>query len=89
MRFCFHDENTETDHWIEGLTCSEAEWREAVTEGMANALEERFGIHDVSYDNSDTFVGFTSYEVDEIEIPSLMQAWREEYIRRGWLEELT
>lgn len=50
---------------------------------MAYDIELKYGVHDISY--KDSYVGFTSYEIEESNFHNLILDWEIEYIKRGWL----
>lgn len=47
-------------------------------------LEDDYGIHDVSFDPTDSFYGFTTYEVELDLIEELINQWKEFFIEKGF-----
>ena len=83
--FRFHDEEQEKSHYLElsGLEVGEQEmdnlFYSVIRPEMENRnLEERYGVHDVSFNGvADTIWGFTTYEVEYDKWFELMQEWRQ------------
>lgn len=94
--FRFHDEELEKSHYLELLGPQElldlpAEdvddlfYNVLQPEMERRDLESKFGIHDVSFGNETlTFWGFTTYEVDSKMWPDLMMEWRAIWTQAGF-----
>jgi hypothetical protein len=86
--FRFYDEEQEKSHYLELVGPQEKLdmpvedldelFYSIIQPEMENrSLEEKYGIHDVSYGtNTLTLWGFTTYEVDSKMWPDLMMEWR-------------
>lgn len=51
---------------------------------LTEKSEDLYGIHDVSFCPDDELFGFTSYEVEEENIPKIMENYRNLFIKEGY-----
>ena len=50
---------------------------------LVSSNENKYGVHDVSFNPEDELFGITSYEVEKDNIPDLMDSFKEFFINKG------
>jgi hypothetical protein len=85
--FEFSDEENEQIHiyqfkFLVGLTSKIEESKEF--HQQVDAMEQKYGVHDITGADPDDAISYTSYEIDPERYKKLMEEWREFFSQAGY-----